>query len=39
MHPRMPDDLSVSGDEIIKALKAKDGFDATLLKYIGADGA
>lgn len=31
MHPRMPEDLDVSGDEIIKALKAKNGFDAILL--------
>jgi len=30
-HPRMPGDLDVSGDDIVKALKAKAGFDEVLL--------
>jgi hypothetical protein len=29
-HPRMPEDLDVSGNDIIKALKAKAGFDEVL---------
>jgi hypothetical protein len=38
MHPRMPKDLDVSGDEIVKALKAKNGFNATLLRYTESSG-
>ena len=31
MHPKMPDDLGVSGDDILKVLKARDGFEAEIL--------
>jgi hypothetical protein len=31
MHPRWPQDLDVSPDDILKALKARDGFDKVLL--------
>jgi hypothetical protein len=37
MHPRMPADLDVSGDEIVKALKAVRGFETLLHKYIHLD--
>lgn len=30
-HPRMPGDLDVSGEEIVRALKARDGFNEVLL--------
>lgn len=30
-HPRMPEDIDISGDEIIKALKAMEGFSNALL--------
>jgi hypothetical protein len=32
-HPRMPEDVDVSGDEIVKALKAKAGFTEVLLAH------
>ncbi len=32
-HPKWPGDLDVSGDEIIKVLKAKQGFEEELLRY------
>jgi len=32
-HPRWPADLDVSGDEIVKLLKARDGFEEELLKH------
>lgn len=31
MHPRFAEDIDVSGDEIVNALKAKEGFDEVLL--------
>lgn len=34
MHPRMPEDLDVSPDELINAIEAKSGFDALLERYI-----
>jgi hypothetical protein len=34
-HPRMPEDIDISGDEIIKALKAMEGFSNTLLHEDG----
>lgn len=36
-HPRMPGDLDISGDEIIAALNAKSGFDATLAAYVAKE--
>jgi len=38
-HPRFPEDLDVSGDEIVSALKAKSGFDAALAMYVRDDEA
>ena len=35
MHPKMPGDLNISGDEIVDVLKAKEGFDKLLLAYKG----
>jgi len=34
MHPQLPGDLDVSGDEIVRGLKAKQGFDDVLANYI-----
>ena len=31
-HPKMPGDLDVSGDDIVKVLKARDGFETEILK-------
>lgn len=39
MHPRMPGDLDVSPEELIKALKAKNGFDRVLHCYINFNTA
>lgn len=36
-HPQLPGDLDVSGDEIVKALRAKQGFDDVLLEYVGTE--
>jgi hypothetical protein len=33
-HPKMPGDLDVSGDDIVKVLKARDGFQAEVLKMV-----
>jgi len=33
MHPRLPEDLDISGEEIIDVLKAKEGFEELLLGY------
>jgi hypothetical protein len=32
-HPRMPEDLDVSPDELLNAIKAKQGFDEILMHY------
>lgn len=32
-HPKMPGDLDVSGEEIVKVLKARRGFEQELLRY------
>ena len=32
-HPKWPGDLDVSGDEVVKALKAKQGFEEELLRH------
>jgi hypothetical protein len=32
-HPRFPQDIDVSGEEIVTALKAKAGFDETLMSH------
>lgn len=32
-HPKWPTDLDVSGEEVVKALKAKQGFEEELLRY------
>ena len=32
-HPRWPRDLDVSGDEVVKVLKAKQGFEEELLRH------
>ncbi len=34
IHPQLPGDLDVPGDEIVRALKAKQGFDDVLSKYV-----
>ncbi len=36
-HPKMPGDLDVSGDDIMKALKARTGFEAEVLRPGKAD--
>jgi hypothetical protein len=33
MHPKMPGDLDVSGDDIVKVLKAKQGFEEEVLRH------
>ena len=38
-HPKMPRDLDVSPEELIKAIKAKSGFDKELLRYASTDAA
>ena len=37
MYPRMPEDLDVSPKELIKALKAKNGFDELIYRYLDFD--
>jgi hypothetical protein len=32
-HPRRPEDIDVSGAEIVSALRAKDGFEKTLIQF------
>jgi hypothetical protein len=32
-HPKMPEDLDVSGDDIVKVLKAKKGFEDEVLRF------
>jgi hypothetical protein len=38
-HPKMPEDLDVSGKDILDALKARKGFEAELLHFGNAPGA
>jgi|SRR5579859_7037933 len=38
-HPKMPGDLDISGDEIVKVLKAKMGFEEELLRYVKRNAA
>ena len=38
MHPRMPGDLNVTPDELIKTIKAKSGFEEVLHNYITRAG-
>jgi len=33
MHPKLPEDLDVSGEEIVSVLKAREGFEKLLLVY------
>jgi hypothetical protein len=33
-HPKMPDDLDVSGDDIVKVLKAKKGFEEEVGQFV-----
>ena len=33
MHPRMPEDIDISGDEIVAVLKAKSGFESLVHEY------
>ncbi len=37
MHPRLPEDLDISPEELIKTIKAKNGFDKLLMRYIELD--
>ena len=39
IHPKWPGDLDVSGEEIVKALKAKQGFEEELLRHENRDAA
>jgi len=39
MHPRMPEELDISPEELIKTIKAKNGFDKLLMHYIELDTA
>jgi hypothetical protein len=32
-HPKMPEDIDISGEEIVAVLKAREGFDRLLLEY------
>ncbi|MHB8793062.1 MAG: hypothetical protein ACYC6O_06960 [Thermoleophilia bacterium] len=36
-HPKMPADLDVSPKELIKAIKAKNGFEKELLRFVEPD--
>lgn len=38
-HPRMPEDLDISPEELIKTIKAKNGFDKLLMRYIELDAS
>lgn len=38
-HPKMPEDLDVTGDDIVKVLKAKKGFEDEASRFIAADVA
>lgn len=38
-HPKMPPDLDVSGEDIVKALKAKVGFEAEVMRHVPTDAA
>lgn len=38
-HPKMPEDLDVSGDDIAKVLKAKKGFEDEASRFIEPDAA
>ena len=38
-HPKMPADLDVSPEELIKTIKAKNGFEKELLRYVEPDAA
>lgn len=37
MHPKMPEDLDISPEELIKTIKAKNGFEELLMRYIELD--
>jgi hypothetical protein len=39
MHPRMPDDLDISPEGLIKTIKAKNGFEKLIMRYIELDAA
>lgn len=39
MHPRRPEDLDISPEELIKAITAKNGFEKLLMRYIELDAA
>jgi len=36
-HPKMPEDLDVSGDDIVKVLKARAGLEAEILRMVARD--
>jgi hypothetical protein len=38
-HPKMPNDLDVSGEEVVKVLKAKKAFEEEALRYAPRDAA
>ncbi len=38
-HPKLPGDLDVSGDDIVKVLKAKNGFEAEVLRFADPNAA
>jgi hypothetical protein len=38
-HPKLPGDLDVSGEDILNALKAKEGFEKEALRFGGSDKA
>lgn len=37
MHPRMPNDLDVSDDEVQDTIKAMEGFTKIIYRYFGFD--
>jgi hypothetical protein len=38
-HPKLPGDLDVSGEDIVAVLKAKEGFEAEIMRHTGAHAA
>jgi hypothetical protein len=38
-HPKMPGDLDVSGEDIVKVLKAREGFEGEILRVGGSNAA
>jgi hypothetical protein len=38
-HPKMPEDLDVSGNDIVKVLKAKKGFEDEVLRFTKSNAA